>query len=152
MGLRFNPDAGPIEGGVHYRYYVQWRWGDAMKEEYLSIAQLKELFPSGKRREDLKRYVDQAHAKWAAGDESRVKIDGSREHLPVHVSVPLPLSAPVPAPPALVWPVVPYYQEAHRACAFNAIRNLGFDLPPEREADDVKSLINLLQTSGFHFL
>lgn len=124
---------------MRLRYLVQWRKHGSYTDEYHSIEDLKALFP-GKWRKDLKHYVAEARAKWDADDDSRVKIDGS------HKCPPPPANPP--SPPLSPWPIQPIYQEAGRLCAFNAIRNLGFDLPAACELHDLKSLIDHLFMSG----
>ena len=149
VGLRFNPESAVRNAAGIFAYFIQWRRDvddvTELVEEGYTLQQLKEMFP-GNFRADLKRHVERAHDLWDACDLSRVKIDGGRiDH-----------KKPVPEqvrPPALFpWPVQPYFQEANRLCAFNALRNLGYAVPESMKADGLKILIEYIARQGLCFL
>jgi len=164
-GLRFIPDVRcPLTDDGHLvPYLVQWRKGTDKKEEWHTLAQLKELFPKqGNFRIDLKEYCKQARAYYEAGDERRVYIDGCRDNVQI-------IDVPVEVPPAVDPPPVdataaetpqaagvmfrePYFQAKGRLCAYSAIRNLGYYVPDDMKSHDLSALMHYLCSNGIvHF-
>lgn len=106
------------------------------KDETHTFDSLKKLFPSGNARRDLKIRADEARAAYHVEDLRWIYIDGASKQ-----------ESPVPAPqlaPPHAWPVTPYFQEQDRKCAYNAVKNVGYDLPAELELKDLSFIINFL--------
>ena len=112
-----------------------------VEETFRSLEEFRDHFTG--RENDLQQYLADARKFWNTDDLSRVKIDGSRSHMPVFPA-PAPILDRIPLRP---WPV-PYYQEENRSCAFNALRNLGLPVPDNLEASGLKYIINYLDNKG----
>lgn len=140
--LQFNPYCGfSLKDDDDYVWFVLWRSkSDNSSTEMVryTFAQLKAMFPHGQARDDLKRYVALARKRYSDRSSEWVKIDGARKDTNVTLAVDT----------GLVWPVLPYHQEGRRKCAFNAVRNIGYDLPPSMELDDLRSIVNYLMSNN----
>jgi len=85
-----------------YPYFVTWAKGRVLKEECLTIAQLKTLFP-GKFRQDLKVYVEKTRHYWNIGDNRGVKIMGSHKRIHALPARPLESVPAIPVASSMHW-------------------------------------------------
>ena len=114
-----------------------------------SFAAMKKVFCTGRTprlaRKDLQERVQQARDLYFRKKNEWVKIDGAHKIGPTPVPVPVVSSSPAPKP--LVWPVA-ISQEANRKCAYNSVRNIGYDVPVQFEIADLKTIIDHLVSNG----
>ena len=103
-----------------------------------NFEQLKEAWPKDPlSRDQLKFYCKKAMQFWHDGRKDWVKIHGAR-------TVQLAPTVATPVPSHLYWPHE-IHQEAGRRCAFNSLRNLGFDLAQEHEFCCLFELIEIIR-------
>lgn len=140
--LQFNPYCGfSLKEKDDYVWYVRWRKMEGNRSTRClryTFAELKAMFPHGQARRDLRKYVAWARERYLNRILVWVKIDGARKDANVTVAV----------DEGLAWPVMPFHQEDRRKCAFNAVRNIGYNLPPSMELADLRSIVDYLMSNN----